>query len=139
MTLENPVWRVVLGVVVAMLVTWLALVIALFAARPNGNLLKEALRLLPDTLRLLRRLASDPMVPRRTRIEIWLLIIYLASPIDLIPDFIPVIGYADDAILVLVVLRSAVRRAGIEALRRNWPGTADGFAALCRLFGLPAN
>ena len=133
---ENPAWRIVLGIAVAMLVTWLALVVALLVGRPKGALLKEALRLLPDTLRLLRRLASDPMVPRRTRIMIWFLIVYLAFPIDVIPDFIPVIGYADDAILVLLVLRAVARHAGIDALRRNWPGSEDGFAALCRLVGL---
>jgi uncharacterized membrane protein YkvA (DUF1232 family) len=62
-----------------------------------------------------------------------LLLAYLASPIDLVPDFIPVVGYADDAIIVAAVLRSVARRAGVQALERHWPGTRDGFAALCRL------
>jgi uncharacterized membrane protein YkvA (DUF1232 family) len=53
-----------------------------------------------------------------------------------VPDFIPVIGYADDAIIVAAVLRSVVRRAGLQAVERHWPGTEDGFAALCRLTGL---
>jgi hypothetical protein len=61
---------------------------------------------------------------------------HLATPIDLIPDFIPVLGYADDAVVVTAVLRSVVRRAGIDAVRAHWPGTDDGFAALCRLTGL---
>lgn len=60
-------------------------------------------------------------------------------PIDLVPDFIPVLGYADDAIIVAVVLRSVVRRAGIDAVRGHWPGSADGFAALCRITGLVAS
>ncbi len=59
--------------------------------------------------------------------------IYLASPIDLIPDFIPVVGYADD---VIVVLRGVVRRAGLPAVRAHWPGTDDGFTALTRITGL---
>jgi hypothetical protein len=59
-----------------------------------------------------------------------------AIPIDIVPDLIPVLGYADDAIIVTLVLRSTVRRAGLDAVRARWPGTDDGFAALCRLVGL---
>jgi uncharacterized membrane protein YkvA (DUF1232 family) len=65
--------------------------------------------------------------------------VYLAVPIDIIPDFIPVIGYADDAIMVAAVLRSVVRRAGSDAVRRHWPGTRDGLAALWRVAGLPGS
>jgi uncharacterized membrane protein YkvA (DUF1232 family) len=104
--------------------------------RPRGGLLREALRLLPDVLRLVRRLAADPDLPRGVRIRLGLLLVYLAFPIDLIPDFIPILGYADDAIIVTAVLRSVVRRAGLAAVRRQWPGTDDGFTALCRLTGL---
>jgi hypothetical protein len=74
--------------------SWLALLIALAIGRPKGLLLKEALRLLPDLLRLLRRLATDATLPRGVRIRLWLLLVYLAIPIDLVPDFIPVLGYA---------------------------------------------
>ena len=62
--------------------------------------------------------------------------VYLATPFDLIPNFIPVLGYADDAIIVTAALRAVVRRAGLEAVRRHWPGTSAGFTALCRLTGL---
>ncbi|GAA5026060.1 hypothetical protein GCM10023317_73160 [Actinopolymorpha pittospori] len=62
--------------------------------------------------------------------------VYLAIPIDLIPDFIPILGYADDAIIVTLVLRSVVRHAGLDAVQRHWPGTPDGFTALTRLTGL---
>ena len=55
--------------------------------------------------------------------RLWLLLGYLALPIDLVPDFIPVLGYADDAIVVALVLRSVVRRAGPDAIERHWPGT----------------
>ena len=58
---------------------------------------------------------------------------YLALPIDLIPDFVPVLGYADDAIIVALVLRSATRRAGPDALAKHWPGTPEGLTALKRL------
>lgn len=120
----------------ALLLSWLVLVIALLALRPRGNLLKEALRLLPDLLRLIRRLAADKSLPRGVRIRLALLAVYLALPIDLIPDFIPVLGYADDAIIVTVVLRSVVRHAGLDAVRAHWPGTDDGFDVVVRLTGL---
>lgn len=125
-----------LGLGAALLLSWLVLVIALLIARPRGNLLKEALRLLPDLLRLIRRLAANKSLPRGVRIRLVLLAIYLALPIDLIPDFIPVLGYADDAIIVTVVLRSVVRHAGLDAVRAHWPGTDDGFDVVVRLTGL---
>ena len=129
-------WDLVIGVVSALLLAWLALVIALAILRPRGGL-REALRVLPDVLRLVRRLAADKTLPRGIRIRLGLLLAYLALPIDLIPDFIPILGYADDAIIVTAVLRSVVRRAGIGAVRAHWPGTDDGFAVLARLTGLP--
>jgi uncharacterized membrane protein YkvA (DUF1232 family) len=131
-------WQTLIGVGIALLLAWFALVILLLLAKPKGPLLREALRLLPDLLRLLRRLASDRTLPRGVRIRISLLLVYLAIPIDPIPDFIPVLGYADDAIVVALVLRSTVRRAGLDAIKTHWPGTDDGFAVLCRLTGLTA-
>ena len=98
--------------------------------------MREALRILPDVLRLIRRQAADKTLPSGVRARLWLLLAYLALPFDLIPDFIPVLGYADDAIIVTAVLRSVVHRAGIDAVRSHWPGSDDGFAALCRLSGL---
>ena len=72
-------------------------------------------------------------IPLRTRLLVWLLIAYLASPIDLVPDFVPVIGYADDVIIASIVLRHLARRAGPEKLQEHWPGSADGLAQLRRL------
>ncbi|WP_186780065.1 YkvA family protein [Streptomyces salinarius] len=126
-------WDIALAIGAGLLATWLTLVIALLLVRPKGALLTEAVRLLPDLIRLLRRLAADKTLPRGVRIRLGALMVYLALPIDLIPDFLPVIGYADDAILVTLTLRSVVRRAGIDAVRAHWPGTADGFTALARL------
>lgn len=129
-------WDLLLGVAAALLLAWLALIAALLIARPRGGQLREALRVLPDVLRLLRRLAADRRLPRGVRIRLALLLAYLALPVDLVPDFIPILGYADDAIIVTAVLRGVVRRAGIEAVRAHWPGTEDGFAAIVRLTGL---
>ncbi len=129
-------WDLVLGILGALLLAWLALVLVLVVVRPRGGLLREALRVLPDVLRLVRRLAADKSLPRGMRARLALLLAYLALPIDLIPDFIPVLGYADDAIIVTAVLRGVVRHAGLDAVRAHWPGTDDGFTALVRLTGL---
>ncbi|GAA3511890.1 uncharacterized membrane protein YkvA (DUF1232 family) [Streptosporangium album] len=131
-------WDIALGtgIAIALVAGWLLLITALVVVRPEAGLLKEALRILPDLLRLLRRLATDTSLPRGVRIRLGLLMAYLAMPFDLIPDFIPVLGYADDAIIVTVALRAVVRRAGLEAVRGHRPGTPAGFAALCRLTGL---
>ena len=126
------VWEFVLGVAVGLALTWLALVVVLLIARPRDGMLREALRILPDVLRLIRRLAADKSLPAGVRVRLALLLAYLAMPFDVIPDFIPVLGYADDAIVVTIVLRGVVRRAGRDAVRAHWPGSDDGFEALAR-------
>jgi uncharacterized membrane protein YkvA (DUF1232 family) len=130
-------WDLLFGIAAGLVLAWVALIVALVIVRPRGGLVREALRLVPDVLRLLPRLAGDRSLPRGVRVRLALLLAYLAFPIDLVPDFLPVVGYADDAIIVAFVLRSVARRAGIEAIERHWPGTRDGFAALCRITGLP--
>jgi uncharacterized membrane protein YkvA (DUF1232 family) len=133
-----PSWAwSLIGVVGGLLACWLILMVALWVTRPDDLRLRELLRLLPDTIRLLRRLAADGTLPRGVRVRLWLLLGYLALPVDFVPDFIPVLGYADDAIVVAVVLRSVVRRAGSEAVARHWPGTPEGLAALRRVARLP--
>jgi uncharacterized membrane protein YkvA (DUF1232 family) len=127
-----------LSVVGGLVLIWVVLVAALWLTKPCEYDVKEALRLLPDLLRLIKRVAADPDTPRGVRIKLALLLVYLASPIDLIPDFVPLLGYADDAIIVALVLRSATRNAGPEVLAKHWPGTPEGLAALkrlCRLNG----
>ena len=129
-------WELLLSVCAALVIAWLILVIALLIIRPRRGSLRQALRLLPDGLRLVRRMADDNTLSCGIRIRLALLLTYLALPFDLIPDVIPVLGYADDAIIVIAVLRSVVRRAGIDAVRAHWPGTDDGFAVLARLTGI---
>jgi uncharacterized membrane protein YkvA (DUF1232 family) len=134
-----PGWAwTLIGVLGGLLLLWVLLIGVLWATRPDELRLRELLRLLPDVLRLLRRLAADGTLPRGVRVRLWLLLAYLALPVDLVPDFIPVLGYADDAVVVALVLRSVVRRAGTAALTRHWPGTPDGLDAVRRLARLPA-
>ena len=113
--------RTLAALAVTLVAAWVCFAALLLIVRPRESGLREALRLLPDILRLVRRLASDPTLPRSIRVILALLLIYLAMPFDLIPDFIPVLGYADDAILTCLVLRSVVRKAGPEPVRRHWP------------------
>jgi uncharacterized membrane protein YkvA (DUF1232 family) len=129
----NDWWTIPLGIAGGLVLLWGVLVVALWVTKPGDSDLKEALRLLPDVVRLIKRLAADPDTPRGVRIRLTLLLVYLALPFDLIPDFVPVLGYADDAIIVALVLRSATRSAGTEALVKHWPGTPEGLTALQRL------
>ena len=132
-------WEVALGVLGGLLVLWLALVLVLWIEQnrhPGGASLRDLLRLAPDVARLLKRLATDRTVSIGVRIWLAVLLVYLVSPIDLIPDFIPVLGYADDAIVVAIALRFATRRAGSDAVERHWPGTPEGLSAVLRLAGL---
>jgi len=80
----------------------------------------------PDCAVLFKRLLKDPRVPRRAKVALALVIPYLASPIDLIPDFIPVLGQLDDALLVVVVFGYVARSAGREVIEELWPGTQRG-------------
>jgi uncharacterized membrane protein YkvA (DUF1232 family) len=132
-----PTWlEILLGVVGGLVLLWGALVIALVIQyRRAGRRLdwREIARLVPDVVRLVKRLATDQGVPRATRWWLSGLLVYLIIPIDLVPDFIPVVGYLDDAIIVAIALRFAVKHAGMEALERNWPGTPSGLAGLLAL------
>jgi uncharacterized membrane protein YkvA (DUF1232 family) len=132
-------WQIVIGIAAGLLLIYATLAVLLWRSyrhNPNKPLLRETLRLLPDVIRLLRRLPADRELPRGVRVRLGLLIAYLLSPIDLVPDFIPVLGYADDALIVALALRSVTRHAGQAAVQRHWPGTPDGLHVVQRLAGI---
>jgi uncharacterized membrane protein YkvA (DUF1232 family) len=132
-------WRFLLGAAAGLVLVYVVLLTLLWhyaRTHPDTVKLRDALRLLPDLLRLLRRLLADRTLPTGVRVRVALLVAYLAMPFDLVPDVVPVIGYADDAVVVALVLRSVVRRAGAEALRRHWPGTPEGLVLVLRLAGV---
>lgn len=128
----------VLIVVAATLVLlWLALIAYVWIGKPDAASARDAVRLIPDILRLVRRIAADRSLPRGVRVRPLVLLGYLVFPIDLVPDVIPGLGYADDVVIVAAVLRSVIRRAGPDAVRRHWPGTDAGLSTLWRLTRLP--
>jgi uncharacterized membrane protein YkvA (DUF1232 family) len=127
------------GLLIAVLVIaigWLVLVAFLWLLRPTRELAAPALRLIPDLARLVRDLLADDATPRSVRLVLGGPLAYLVSPIDLIPDFIPVIGSADDVIIAAVVLRWAGRRLGLDDLRRRWRGDPAGFEILRKLMAI---
>ncbi len=134
-----PEWAIILlSVAGGILLLWIALLALLWVQqRRAGNEVdwREIVRLVPDVVRLIRRLAADPQVPRGTRWWLLGLLGYLLLPIDLVPDFLPVIGFADDAIVVAIVLRFAIRHAGMDAVERHWPGTPAGLRTVLSLTG----
>ena len=130
--------RLLLGIGLSLPLLWAVLLATLALVRPKGSSLRETVRLLPDTLRLLQSIARNRSLEKSIRVRLWLLFAYMAFPIDLVPDFIPVLGYADDAIIVALVLRGVVRRAGPDGIQRLWRGSPEGLAALRKLAGLPS-
>ncbi len=115
----------------------LAPVAGLAAGRAGNVGLRDAVKLVPDALGLVRRLATDRTIPRSARWPVLLLVGYLAVPIDVIPDFIPVVGYVDDLMLVSVVLRRLVQQAGPDKIAEHWAGSPEGLAALRTALRLP--
>jgi len=120
----------VLAIVGGLVAAWVVLLALLFVLRPRNVPLREALRLVPDVLRLVRSLLTDRTVPVGVRLWLVLLVVWLVSPIDLVPDFLPVIGPLDDVVVAVLVLRYVRRRLGEDELRRRWLGTDDGYALL---------
>jgi uncharacterized membrane protein YkvA (DUF1232 family) len=91
---------------------------------------------LPDCVVLVRRLLRDPRVPRARKLALGLLVAYLLFPLDLIPDFLPVIGQLDDALVAGLALRGLARGAGAPLLREHWPGGPEGLSLVLRLAGV---
>jgi uncharacterized membrane protein YkvA (DUF1232 family) len=130
--------RTIIAVVLILLAVWAIAILVIWRLAPSQTRLLDVVRLLPDVLRLAASLAADPATPRSSRIVLAGLAVWIASPIDLIPEFIPVLGPLDDIVIAAIVLRWVGRRVGLDALRAHWPGSTEGFDLVLRLLGRSA-
>ena len=124
-----------LAVLAGLALLWAALLVLFWLLRPKGVSVGELVRLVPDLLRLLRSIIGDRGAPLDVRLVLIGLLVWIVSPIDLIPEFLPVIGPLDELVVAVVALRYTRRRLGIDNLRSRWPGSDDGFALLTRVLG----
>lgn len=130
-------WGILVGIAASLIVVWVVLVALLWIFRPRDIALGELVRTVPDVLRLVRQLLGDRSVPFGVRAALVGLLAWLLNPIDLIPEFVPVLGPLDDVVVAVLVLRYVWRRLGDEELRRRWPGTPEGYALLNRVLRNP--
>jgi uncharacterized membrane protein YkvA (DUF1232 family) len=93
---------------------------------------KQLLRALPNLIRLIAKLVGDPMLPRAAKIALAAAMVYLASPLDLIPDFIPLVGYLDDLMLAAVLVDGLLNYVDRTLVLKYWPGTADSLERIAR-------
>ena len=98
----------------------------------------DVARFVPDCAVLVRRLLGDRRVPRRYKLLLGAVIVYLAFPFDLVPDFIPVAGQLDDVLVVVLALRAVLRGSGSELVREHWRGPESSLAVVLRFAGAPA-
>ena len=123
----------ILAFISIVVLAWLALLGALWLHRPTRDLVRPTARFLPDLARLVRALLADRETPRSAKLALGALLVWILSPIDLVPEFIPVIGPLDDLVVSALVLGWVTRRIGREPIRRHWTGSPEGLAFLERL------
>jgi uncharacterized membrane protein YkvA (DUF1232 family) len=121
------------GVAVALAVYVVFVAVLIIVGRRDTA--RAVARFVPDCIVLFRRLLADPRVPRRKKLVLAALIPYLALPFDLVPDFIPIAGYLDDAIIVAFVLRHVLRGSDRELIEQHWPGPKKSLTLILRLAG----
>jgi uncharacterized membrane protein YkvA (DUF1232 family) len=126
-------WLVGLGIAALVLVATWAVLVVLARRLPEGSA-KELARFVPACVTALRRLRRSPAVPRRARVAIAVAAVWVLSPVDLIPEFLPVIGPLDDVVVVALVLRYVARSTPRAVLLEAWPGDPR---LLERLIGPP--
>jgi uncharacterized membrane protein YkvA (DUF1232 family) len=127
-------WLLWLGVAAAV---WAVAVLALYAAG-RRYAARELVTLLPNLVRMCRTLLRDPRVPRSSKLLVGFAVVWFVSPIDLVPEFIPVLGPLDDAVLAVLVLRHLVKRAGPAVVAEAWPGEPATLERMLRLARVPS-
>jgi uncharacterized membrane protein YkvA (DUF1232 family) len=124
-----PDWLIV--ALLATAAVYVAFVVALLVVGRRSEA-RALAGFIPDCLVLLKRLLADPRVPRRRKLLLVVLVAYLAMPIDLVPDFIPVVGQLDDAIVAGLALRAVLRGSGPDLVREHWPGPEASLRVVLR-------
>ena len=130
-------WQWGLIGLLALIAAWAAVVVVL-AVLGRRSAARALAAFVPDCAVLVRRLLGDARVPRRRKVGVGLAAAYLAFPFDLIPDFLPVIGQLDDALVVIVVLRYLLRGGSAAILQELWPGPPESLRVVLRLAGVDA-
>lgn len=105
----------------------------------SRQLVTDAVMMMPNIIRLVSRLIRDPRVPRRAKISLGLALAYVISPIDIIPEVIPVVGWADDVIIVMFAIDSLIERAGSDVVEEHWDGPGDLLSLVRDVVGLSRN
>jgi uncharacterized membrane protein YkvA (DUF1232 family) len=126
-----------IGFGIALIAVWVVLATVMFVLRPPGQSITGMLRVLPDSLRLAAALYRDRTLPGSVRRRLRIALIYNIQPINLIPDAIPLIGFADNVAVLAWALRGAARTAGPEAVARHWKGSPESLAVLYRALRMP--
>lgn len=122
------------GLLLAVLAAYVVFVVALVIAGRREQA-RAVAGLVPDCLVMVKRLLADPATRRRDKLMLGALLVYLASPLDIVPDLVPVAGQLDDALVVAVALRVLLHSRGEEAIRAAWPGPQSSLRVILRAAG----
>jgi uncharacterized membrane protein YkvA (DUF1232 family) len=123
-------WALFLGLTTVILYGIFVAGLALAGRRGDARALAG---FIPDCIVLFRRLLGDPRMPRRYRVIVVAMLGYLALPFDVVPDFIPVAGQLDDAVVVVLALRAILRGGGLELIEEHWPGPRSSLSLILKL------
>jgi len=128
-------WALFLGLATVIVYAIFVGVLALAGRSSNA---RAVAGFVPDCIVLFKRMLGDSRLPRRYRAIVVAMVVYLALPFDLIPDFIPVAGQFDDAIVVVLTLRAILRGGGLEMIEEHWPGPRSSLSFILKLADRPA-
>ena len=126
---------VVVALVLGLVALWAVLLVLFWVLRPRGVAVRQIVGVIPDVLRLIRSIVTDRSAPLDVRLVLIGVLAWIVSPIDLIPEFIPVLGPLDDVVVAIVAMRYVRRRLGVDDLRRRWAGSAESFTLILRIIG----
>ncbi|MEO8690833.1 MAG: DUF1232 domain-containing protein [Solirubrobacteraceae bacterium] len=123
-------WALFLGLATVIVYAIFVGVLALVGRRSDA---RAVAGFVPDCIVLFKRMLGDSRLPRRYRTIVIAMLVYLALPFDVIPDFIPVAGQVDDAIIVVLTLRAILRGGGLEMIEEHWPGPRSSLSFILKL------